>query len=267
MDKRWKQTTKLIPSGVQTLSKMPSKYVKGVYPIYIEGGSGCYVYDKDFKVYTDYPCALGAITLGYNFRPVTEAVKSQLGDGTLFSLPSYKETELAQTLVDIIPSAEQVRFLKTGSEATSAAIKIARSYTGKKTVLYCGYHGWHDCYTVRTQKNKGIPKEMAYLTQPFKYNDIDSLKRLFERFFDVACVIMEPYVFEKPEDGFLEEVRKLTHKNKALLIFDEVVTGFRTPHMSAQKWLQITPDLSTFGKGMANGFPMACVVGKKKYVK
>lgn len=267
MDK-WKKTSKLITCGVQTLSKMPSKYVEGVYPKYIEYADGCYVYDNKANRYIDYPCALGAITLGYNHPDINKAVKVQIEQGVLYSLPNYLETELAELLVKLIPCAEQVRFLKTGSEATSAAVKIARSYTGKEHVLCCGYHGWHDWYTITTQKNKGIPSSYGILVHPFEYNDLNSFKTLLRRFKDkIACVIMEPYVFQEPETSFLEEIKFLTHQSKALLIFDEIITGFRSPCLSAQRWLAITPDLATFSKGMANGFSISCVVGKRRYMK
>jgi len=245
---------------------MPNKFVEGVYPIYLEKGSGCYIGDNEGNVFIDYPLGLGAILLGHSYKPVVESVTKRLREGTLFICPSYLETLLAEKIKQLIPCAEMSRFLKTGSEVDSAAVKIARSYTGREHIAICGYHGWHDWFTVSTPKNKGIPKCYADLVHKFEFNNIESLKCIVDKF-ELAAIIMEPCIFIEPNKGFLEEVKKLAHKCGALLIFDEVVTGFRTPGFSAQKFFKVTPDLATFGKDMANGIPISVVCGKKKYMK
>jgi glutamate-1-semialdehyde aminotransferase len=251
---------------------MPSKFVEGVYPIYLEWGNGAYVGDSESR-FIDYPLGLGAILLGHAYPQVVEAVKKQLDKGNLFICPSYLETVLAEKLKQVIPCAEMSRFLKTGSEATSAAIKIARAYTSGKRwgtgrIAYCGYHGWHDWFTVATPKNKGIPAEYLNFIDKFEYNNIDSLKDLFNlNQHQYSAVIIEPCIFEEPKDNFLEKVIDLAHEWGTVVIFDEIVTGFRTLKYSAQKYFGVTPDLATFGKAMANGIPISVVCGKKKIMK
>jgi len=261
----FKKSAKLIPLGVQTLSKMPNKFVEGSYPIYLEWGKGAYVGDRESR-FIDYPLGLGAILLGHGYTPVADKVSERLYKGNLFICPSILETQLAEKMKELIPCAEMSRFLKTGSEATSAAIKIARSYTRREHIAVCGYHGWHDWFTVSTPKNKGIPKHYATLIHKFEFNNLQSLKDITDKY-KLAAVIMEPCIFVEPENKFLGAVKALAHKNGALLIFDEVVTGFRTLGYSAQKYFKVTPDLATFGKDMANGIPISVVCGKRKFMK
>jgi glutamate-1-semialdehyde 2,1-aminomutase len=244
---------------------MPSKFVEGVYPIYLEWGKGAYVGDSNSR-FIDYTAGLGAILLGHAYPQVNEAVSKRLRSGNLFVCPSQLETTLAEKMKELIPCAEMSRFLKTGSEATSAAVKIARSFTKREHIAICGYHGWHDWFTVSTPKNKGIPKCYADLVHKFEFNNLQSLKDITDKY-ELAAVIMEPCIFDEPKDNFLGKVRSLAHGTGALLIFDEVVTGFRTLGYSAQKMFKVTPDLATFGKDMANGIPISVVCGKKKYMK
>jgi glutamate-1-semialdehyde 2,1-aminomutase/spore coat polysaccharide biosynthesis protein SpsF len=245
---------------------MPNKYVEGVYPLFMEYGKGAYVSDGEGNSFIDYPCGLGAILLGHSFPAVNRAIRQRIEEGTLFICPSRLETVLAEKLKKIIPCAEMSRFLKTGSEVDSAAIKIARSFTKREHIAFCGYHGWHDWFTVNTPKNKGIPQRYAHLTHRFEYNNLQSLEKILKEF-EVAAVIMETCIFEKPQDGFLEGVKKLAHKYGALLIFDEVVTGFRFAGFSSQKFFGVTPDLATLGKAMGNGVPMGVVCGRKEVMK
>ena len=245
---------------------MPSKFIEGKYPIYLERAKGCYVADNEGHQFIDYPLGLGAILLGHNYPDVTAALIHQLIQGNIYTLPSYKETILAEKLKELIPSCEMARFLKTGSEATSAAIKIARSFTGKNHIAYCGYHGWHDWYSVGTPKNKGIPKDYGKLLHKFKFNDVSSFTRILCNY-DVGAVILEPCIFQEPKDNFLRKVVSLAHKFEAVVIFDEIVTGLRFPGYSAQKFFKVKPDLTTLGKAMANGIPISCVCGKKEIMK
>ena len=247
---------------------MPSKFVDGQYPIYIQSAKGCYVYDDRKNYYIDYPCGLGAILLGYAQSEVNEAVVGQLAKGSIYTLPSVYETVLADKLSRIIPCAEQMRFLKTGSEATTAAVRISRAYTGRMGIAYCGYHGWHDWFTSATPKNAGIPRGTRKLTHKFEYNNLESLEKLLlSPFRNIGTVILEPYIYDAPIDNFLQKVIDLAHKHGALVMFDEVVTGFRTLGYSAQKLFGATPDLACFGKAMANGLPISVVCGKRNIMK
>lgn len=268
IEKLWQRTCEVIPGGVQTYSKMPDRHAKG-YPFWLNRADGIYVYDTEGRKYLDYPCSLGAILLGHGHWRVTDFVKMQIDDGVLFSLPHRKEGLLAEQLVDLIPCAEQVRFLKTGSEACSAAVKIARSVTGRSRILCCGYHGWHDWYASTTPYNRGC---VDYNVKQFPYNDLTALEDMMvpkgrAKESLVAAVIMEPYVYDPPQDGYLEGVKGLCEKYGCLLIFDEMVTGFRTPGGSAQKMFGVTPHLATFGKAMGNGYPIACVCGAKEFMQ
>jgi len=259
---------KLIPSCTQTFSKGPTQYVQGVAPVFLVRGEGSHVWDADRNEYIDYPMALGPIILGHNYPAVTEAVMRQIQDGTTFSLPHPLEVEVAELLVQAIPCAEMVRFGKNGSDATSGAVRVARAYTGRDIIACCGYHGWQDWYIGTTTRNKGVPKAVQELTIPFEYNNIESLERIFnEHPAQVAAVIMEPVGMVKPYDEFLQKVQELTKRQGALLIFDEVVTGFRLTPGGAQEYFDVTPDLGCFGKAMANGYPIAAVVGHKEVME
>ena len=183
-----------------------------------------------------------------------------------FSLSHTLELEVAEKLIEIIPCAEKVRFAKNGTDATSASIRIARAYTGKEHIAVCGYHGWQDWYICSTTRDLGVPNGVKELTHKFQYNSIKSLEKLFQEQ-ELACVIMEPMNVEYPEDNFLEKVKELAHKNNALLIFDETITGFRYSLGGAQELFNVIPDMATLGKGMANGYPLSAVVGSNKIMK
>ena len=255
----------IIPLGSQTFSKSRTQYPVGVSPLFIDRAKGSYVWDLDGNRYIDLVNSLAAITLGYNNKYVNRAVSRQLKKGTLFSLPGVLETEVAEQIVELVPSAEMVRFAKNGTDATSAAIRLARAYTGRDHVIFCGYHGWQDWFVGATTKNKGVPQAVSMLTHKFSYNDLESLTNLFSAFPNqIAAVILEPMNSTYPKQGFLEGVRELTQKNGSILIFDEVVTGFRFDIGGAQKLFDVTPDLTALGKGMANGHPLSAVVGKRE---
>lgn len=259
---------KVIPTCSQTFSKSWRYFPKGAAPVYLKGGYGSRVYDVDGNVYTDYILGLGPITLGYCYPKVDEAILDQLSSGIILSLPHPLEVELSELLVNIIPCADMVRFSKTGSEVTSAAIKAARAYTNREHIAQFGYHGWHDWYTAKTNRSKGIPLVYDSLVHTFEYNDLDSLRAIFDLYPDqVAAVIMEPTVIVSPLSNFLSQVRELTHQNGAVLIFDEIVTGFRWHLGGAQTYFRVIPDMATFGKGMANGMPLNCVVGRADIMK
>ena len=259
---------KIIPLGSQTFSKSKTQYPYGVSPYFIKRGQGSHVWDVDGNEYIDFVNALAAITLGYNDPDVTGAVKAQLDEGTIFSLPHELELKVAEKIVEMVPCAEMVRFGKNGSDATSGAIRLARAYTKRDHVAVCGYHGWQDWYIGSTTRSLGVPQSTRDLTHVFTYNDIDSLNKIFLEYTDnIAAVIMEPMNAHEPEDNFLEKVKELTHKNGAVFIFDETITGFRFAKGGAQEYFGVVPDLATFGKGLANGYPISAIAGKAEIMQ
>lgn len=261
-ERHLKRSEMTIPLGSQTFSKSRTQYPVGISPLYIDRAKGCHVWDIDGNKYIDLVSSLASITLGYNYKKVNKAVKAQLRKGVIFSLPGTIEAEVAEMICELVPSAEMVRFGKNGTDATSAAVRLARAYTGKNRVLVCGYHGWQDWFIGSTSRNKGVPKPVSDLTESFEYNDIESFKTALS-VGDVACVVMEPMNLNYPNPGFLEEIRETTSRLGIVLIFDETITGFRFSSGGAQKLFGVVPDLSTFGKGLANGFPLSAVVGKR----
>jgi glutamate-1-semialdehyde 2,1-aminomutase len=255
-----------IPLASQTFSKSFTQYPRGASPFFIEKGKGSKVWDVDGNEYIDFVNSLAAVTLGYCDKDVDKAVQDQMKNGVTFSLPHTLEMEVAEKLIEIIPCAEKVRFAKNGTDATSASIRIARACTNKEHIAVCGYHGWQDWYIGSTTRDLGVPKAVKELTHKFEYNNIRSLEKIFQEQ-ELACVIMEPMNIEYPKDNFLEKVKELTHKNNALLIFDETITGFRYSLGGAQELFNVIPDLATFGKGMANGYPLSAVVGRNEIMQ
>ncbi len=270
LKKRYRQSALLlrraletIPLASQTFSKSKVFYPEGASPLFVERAAGSRLWDVDGNEYIDFVSGLGAILLGYNVAEVTEAVHRQLQNGVTFTLPHKLEMGVAELLVDMIPCAEMVRFGKNGSDATAAAIRLVRAFTGRDHIAVCGYHGWHDWYIGSTSRHLGVPQDVRALTHTFSYNDTDSLAQVFSSHPNrIAAVILEPVSSTPPRAGFLEEVRKMTHEQGALLVFDEIVTGFRIAAGGAQEFFGVTPDLATVGKGMGNGFPVSAVVGR-----
>lgn len=259
---------KTIPLGTQTFSKSKTQYPFGVSPYFIERGQGSHVWDVDGNEYIDLINSLAAVTLGYNDPDVTAAVQEQLQHGVIFSLPHPIEILVAEKLVEVVPCAEMVRFGKNGSDATSGAIRVARAYTGRDRIAVCGYHGWHDWYIGSTARDLGVPAATKALTHKFSYNDIESLHELFQHYPDeIAAVILEPMNVFPPENDFLSKVKELTHQNGALLVFDETITGFRYAIGGAQEYFGVIPDLATFGKGLANGYPVSALTGKAEIMR
>jgi len=259
---------RVVPGASQTLSKGPGMFVEGAYPVFLQRGRGCRVWDVDGNEYVDYVMGLASVTLGYSYPPIDQAVARQLERGSIFSLPAPAEVEVSERLTRIIPCAEMARFLKTGSEANSAVVRVARAATGRDVIVFCGYSGWHDWYAVTTPRSKGIPKDFARYVVPFTYNDLSSLEAALEEHRgSVAAVLMEPVLLEAPRPGFLAGVKDMAHRHGALLIFDEIVSGFRWAAGGAQEYFGVVPDLAVFGKGMANGLPLAAVVGRRELMR
>jgi glutamate-1-semialdehyde aminotransferase len=266
----FEEAKRLSPGGVMGIRR-PYNFVQGEYPIFIDRGYGGHIVDVDGNDYVDMLCAYGPVILGYDEREINDAVKRQMDErGFCFSLVQPVQNELERRLTELIPCAEQAILVKTGSDATSLAVRIARGYTDRKYVLRCGYHGWHDwCVEVRG----GVPEETSSLTVEFEYGKIEELEERLESLKGrVACVIVTPVGHPNakpvvpPPPGYLEAVRELATRHGALLVFDEVRTGFRVAMGGAQERYRVTPDLATFGKAMANGYAISAVVGKREYM-
>jgi len=267
--KAWlERAQKVIPGAAQTFSKGADQHVRGVAPMFLAKGKGCRVWDVDGNEYIDYIQGLLPNILGYAHDEVNAAVAEQLSQGHSFSLPHPLEVELAERLTRLIPCAEMVRFGKNGSDATSGAVRAARALTGRERIACCGYHGWQDWYIGSTTRHAGVPQAVRALTHPFVYNDLASLQKLLgEHPGEFAAVIMEPVNFWPPAAGFLEAVKSAVHEHGALLIFDEICSGFHFGLGGAQKKFGVTPDLACFGKAMGNGFPISCIVGSAEVMK
>jgi glutamate-1-semialdehyde aminotransferase len=260
-DEYYARAAGLIPAATQTLAKGPGQYVNGVAPKYLRSGRGCHVWDVDGNEYIDLVMGVGPVSLGYQYRAVDDAIREQLHSGISFSLMHPLEVEVAELVADCIPYIDMVRFSKTGCDVTSASVRLARAYTNRERVLCCGYHGWHDWYIGVTQRNDGVPAAVRDLTGTFQYNNIDSLiEAIDER---TACVILEPVAFTLPEAGFLHRLREICDQNGALLIFDEMWTGFRLAIGGAQESFGVRADLACYSKAIANGMPLSVLAGRR----
>ncbi|GMU86338.1 MAG: glutamate-1-semialdehyde 2,1-aminomutase [Ignavibacteriales bacterium] len=255
----------LIPAYTQTLAKGPGQYVRGIAPHYLKRGKGARVWDVDGNEYIDYNMAIGPVSLGYAFEEVDNAIVKQLHDGITFSMMHELEVEVAELIREVIPNAESVRFSKTGADVTSAAIRLARAFTKKKKILCCGYHGWHDWYISVTDRNLGIPDEVQNLTYTFNYNDLENLLDSIDD--ETAAVILEPFVFAKPDNAYLKTLRDICTERNILLIFDEMWTGFRIAAGGAQEYFDVKADLACFSKAIANGMPLSVLCGRADIMK
>ncbi len=257
------RSLRVIPLGSQTFSKSHVQYPRGVSPHFIARGEGSQAWDLDGNCYIDFVNSLLSVSLGHCDPDVNAAVEAQLRDGVIFSLPHPLETEVAERIVAMAPCAEMVRFGKNGSDATSGAVRAARAFTKRDRVAVCGYHGWQDWYIGSTSRDLGVPTSVKDLTHVFTYNDLKSLEEVLAFYPDeFACVVLEPMNITQPVDGFLEGVAELTRAHGALVVFDETITGFRFSNGGAQELFGVVPDLATYGKGLANGFPLSAVTGR-----
>ena len=267
-NKLYARALKSIPLASQTFSKSAMMFPRGAAPLFIERGDGAYVWDVDGNRYIDYVLGLMPVVLGYRDPDVDAAICKQLEKGITFSLPSKLESELAEKLISLIPSAEMVRFGKNGSDVTSAAIRLARAYTGRDRIAVAGYHGWHDWYIGTSSRDLGVPKAVKKLTKKFNFNDLDSLNRLIKKYPNkFAAVIVEPAGLLPTDINFLKDLKKICERENIILIFDEIISGFRIDIGGAQNFYGVTPDLSCFGKSMSNGYPLSALVGKRKIMK
>ncbi|MCY3898440.1 MAG: aminotransferase class III-fold pyridoxal phosphate-dependent enzyme [Caldilineaceae bacterium] len=278
----YERAGELIPGRTQLISRRASRFANGISPVYAQSAKGSRFIDVDENEYIDWMSSVGAVILGHADDVVDRAVEEQIKRGSLSSLNSPLEIELAEELVDTIPSAEMVRYTKGGGEACAAAARIARGTTGRDKIIFCGYHGWHDWYQAANYEADpvsgefpfagiepiGVPKVLAGTVIPFPYGDLDALRELLdEHAGEVAAVMMEPLRSTLPEPGFLEGVKELAHAHDAILIFDEVSCGWRLSVGGVQEYVGVTPDMTVLAKAMSNGYPMGAVVGSREVME
>jgi len=277
----WNKAKKLIPGGTQLLSKRSEMFLPKQWPSYFKKAKGVEVWDLDGNKFIDMSImGVGACILGYADPDVNRAVKKVIEEGSMCTLNSPEEVELAELLLKLHPWAGQVRYARSGGEAMAIAVRIARAYTGKDKLAFCGYHGWHDWYLAANLANKknldgqllpglepaGVPRCLRGTAIPFNYNKIKELEKIIKEN-DIGVIIMEPRREHPPEKGFLEKVRKIANKIGAVLIFDEVTSGFRINVGGIHMLYMVYPDIAVLGKAMSNGYPMAAVIGKDKVME
>jgi glutamate-1-semialdehyde 2,1-aminomutase len=260
----------LIPGGAHTYAKGDDQFPE-LAPGFIERGKGCHVWDLDGNEYIEYGMGLRAVTLGHAYQPVLDAAIGQMKSGANFVRPAPIEVECAERFLELVPTAEMVKFGKHGSDALDGAVKLARAHTGRDGIAICSDHPFFsvsDWFIGTTPMPAGIPQWVRSHTYGFRYNDLGSVEDLFARYPDgIACVILEAARLEEPAPGFLQSLRELCHRNGALLVFDEMITGFRWHKSGAQHVYGVTPDLSTFGKAIANGFSLSALAGRREFMQ
>jgi glutamate-1-semialdehyde 2,1-aminomutase len=261
---------RLIPGGAHTYAKGDDQFPERA-PGFIVRGKGCHSWDLGGNEYIEYGMGLRSVTLGHAFEPVVEAAYRQMQLGANFSRPSRLEVDLAESLLELIDGADMVKFAKNGSDVTTAAVKLARAYTGRNLVAICGdqpFFSTDDWFIGSTEMNAGIPQAIVEMTLKFRYNDLESLRELvYAHPGQIACVLMEAEAMMAPAEGYLEGVKRLCEQSGIVLVFDEMITGFRWHLGGGQKFHGVVPDLSTFGKAMGNGFAISALVGKREIMR
>jgi glutamate-1-semialdehyde 2,1-aminomutase len=261
---------RLIPGGGHTYSKGDDQFPSNA-PSLIERGEGCYCWDPDGNRWLDYGMGLRAVILGHAYEPVVTAARAELSRGSNFTRPAPLEGELAERLSQIAPCAEMSKFAKNGSDVTSAATRLARAYTGRELVAACRdnpFYSFDDWWIGKTETSSGIPRAISDLTLTFQYNDPASLQKLFDEHpGKISCVIIEPVALDPPKDDFLAKVVEIAHKGGALVIFDEMISGFRYDFKGAQGLYGAIPDMATYGKAIANGFSVAALCGRREVMR
>jgi glutamate-1-semialdehyde 2,1-aminomutase len=260
----------IIPGGAHTYAKGDDQYPV-LAPGFLVRGDGCHVWDVDGNEFIEYGMGLRAVTLGHGYRPVVEAAYKQMMQGSNFTRPATIELDCAQELLDLIDNADMVKFAKNGSDAVTAAVRLSRAYTGRDIVARCAdqpFFSVDDWFIGSTPMSAGIPQVVRELTVQFRYNDIESLRALFDQYpSKIACVVMEAATTAEPKEDFLASVAKMCQKEGAVFILDEMITGFRWQLGGAQKYYGVVPDLSAFGKGIANGFSVSALAGKREIME
>lgn len=281
--KLYQEAKRVIPGGTQLLSKRPEMFLPDLWPAYYSKAKGCKIWDLDGKEYIDASyMGIGANVLGYANDEVDDAAREAIAHGGMSTLNAPEEVYLAQKLIELHPWAGGVRFAKAGGEAMALASRIARAYTKKDIILFCGYHGWHDWYLSANLSNKnalndqhiagleplGVPSGLAGTNLPFHYNNIEEFYALMKKHKGkIAAIVMEPIRNDYPLDGFLEKIRKAAKEAGVVLVFDEITAGFRLCAGGSHKVLGIEPDIAVFAKGMTNGYPLSAVVGRKEVME
>jgi glutamate-1-semialdehyde 2,1-aminomutase len=279
----WERAKKIIPGGNQLLSKRSERFLPGLWPAYYKKAKGCEVWALDGSRYYDFAqMGVGSCVLGYADDEVNAAVMEAIGNGSMCSLNSHEEMELAEKLVGLHPWADMVRFARTGGEACAIAVRIARAATRRSKVAFCGYHGWHDWYLAANLGDDsgldqhllaglvpaGVPSELRKTALPFSYNRLDELEAIArEHGDDLGVIIMEPQRSVAPDEGFLEGVRQIADRTAAVLIFDEITSGFRMNLGGIHLTGEVIPDIVLFGKALGNGFPISAIVGRRKFME
>jgi glutamate-1-semialdehyde 2,1-aminomutase len=271
ISRQWQERAHaLVPGGCHTYAKGDDQYPV-LAPGFIARGKGCRVWDVDGNEYIEYGMGNRAVGLGHAHPAVVEAAMQALAVGCNFTRPTPYEVECAERLLALVPGAEMAKFCKDGSDATSGAVRLARAYTGRDMIAVCADHPFFsvdDWFIGTTAMNAGIPQSVRELTTSFRYNDIASAKAMFERHPGrIAACILEAARIEEPRDGFLHELQRLCHAHGALLILDEMITGFRWDKGGAQTLYGIVPDLSCWGKALANGFSVSALTGKREVMR
>lgn len=266
----WGRALDLIPGGSQTASKRATAYAPGAYPIYVDRSAGCHIWDVDGNEYIDYVLGLGPITLGYCYPAVDDAIREQLSKGIVWGLMTPLEVECAELMREMVPCCEMVRFLKGGAEVTSAAARIARAYTGREIILNSGYRGWADVWSaaIEPPMGRGIPECLRGLVKSFPRDDLNVLEDLLRKWGDkVAAVFVDEAGGSEAPREVVQGRRELCDRYGVLLVYDEIVSGFRMAPGGAQEYYGVTPDLACFAKGIANGMPLAAVCGKQEIMQ
>ncbi|MCM8815384.1 MAG: aminotransferase class III-fold pyridoxal phosphate-dependent enzyme [Candidatus Omnitrophica bacterium] len=277
----WKEAKKIIPMGTQLLSKKAELFLPEQWPSYFSKAKGIEVQDLDGNKYLDFTImGVGSCILGYADPDVNKTVKSVIDTGNMCTLNSPEEVKLAKLLLEIDEWAGKVRYARTGGEAMAVAIRIARAFSGRDKIAFCGYHGWHDWYlsaNLSDDRNLdghllpgleplGVPRGLAKTAFPFTYNNISELEKITESH-DIGVIVMEPLRSNYPENGFLEKVRAIADRCKAVLVFDEITSGFRMRIGGAYKLFNVEPDIVVYAKAISNGYPMAAIVGRSEIME
>jgi glutamate-1-semialdehyde 2,1-aminomutase len=278
-----KKALKIIPGGNQLLSKRSEVFLPGIWPVYYKKAKGCKVWDLDNNVYFDFAgMGVTSCVLGYSNDTVNKSIIKGLRSGSMCTLNATEEIDLAEEILNTHKWADMAKFCKSGGEACMVAIRIARAFTKKNNIAFCGYHGWHDWYLAANLSNKknldnqllkGLETKGVSLTfkdtiQPFFYNNIESLEKIFQnKKNDIGIVIMEPMRGMKPTNNFLNKVKSLAKNNNAILIFDEITSGYKDNYGGIHLKLKVNPDMAIFGKSIGNGYPISAIIGKKKIME
>ena len=278
-----RKAKKIIPGGNQLLSKRSEIFLPGLWPTYYKKAKGCKVWDLNNNVYYDFAgMGVTACVLGYSDDDINKSLSKGIKNGSMCTLNATEEIDLAKELLRIHRWSGMAKFCKSGGEACMVAIRIARAFTNKKNIAFCGYHGWHDWYLATNMgnsknldnqllpglKTKGVSDSFKNTIKPFMYNDINSLKKIFSRKDNnVGIIIMEPMRGVEPKKNFLKKVKAIAKKNKAILIFDEITSGFKDYYGGLHLKYKVNPDIAIFGKSIGNGYPISAIIGKKQIMQ